>query len=286
MEDFDRTTEDTGNVVSLDHLNVTIVDQWAATLFYMAGLGLTRDPYMMVSVDNMWLNAGRQQFHVPTRPDAQVVRGHVGIVVPDMDQLVGRLKEIKPRLEGTKFDYTQADGYLDVTCPWGNHFHCTGPVAGFKATFGIPYVEFNVPPGTAPSIAHFYEVILRARTTVVEGAGQPAAVVLAGTDQSMVFREAPDEDRGYDGHHLAVYLADFSGPHADLGARGLVTEESNEHQYRFNNIVDLDTGEVLYELEHEVRSLRHPMYQRVLVNRDPSVTMANYTRAAEYLNVG
>ena len=208
MGDFDRTTEDTGNVVSLDHLNVTIVDQWAATLFYMAGLGLTRDPSMMVSVDNMWLNAGHQQFHVPTRPDAQVVRGHVGIVVPDMDQLMGRLEEIKPRLEGTKFDYTQADGYLDVTCPWGNHFHCTGPVAGFKATFGIPYVEFNVPPGTAPGIAHFYDVILRARTTVVQGAGQPAAVVQAGTDQSMVFREAPDEGRGYDGHHLAVYDRD------------------------------------------------------------------------------
>jgi len=232
MASFDRTTEDIGNVVSLDHLNLTIVDQWTATLFYISGLGLTRDPYMMVSVDNMWLNAGHQQFHVPTSPDPQVVRGHVGIVVPDMDQLIGRLEEIRPRLQGTMFDYSKVDGYLDVTCPWGNHFHCTGPFPGFKATFGIPYIEFNVPVGTAHGIAHFYEVVLRAETSVADVSGHPAAIVRVGTDQSMVFRETPDENRGYDGHHVAVYLADFSGPHADLGTRALVTEESNEHQYR------------------------------------------------------
>ena len=59
MATYDRTTEDAGNVVSLDHLNLTIADQPSAIAFYIMGLGLTRDPYMTVGLDNMWLNAGR-----------------------------------------------------------------------------------------------------------------------------------------------------------------------------------------------------------------------------------
>ena len=283
MATYDRTTQDAGNVLSLDHLNVTIGDQQTATLFYVVGLGLTRDPYLTVGLDNMWLNAGRQQFHVPTRPDGQVVRGRIGLVVPDLDGLKSRLAAIKPGLEGTLYDYEEVDGHVEVTCPWGNHFHCTGPIPGFRARFGVPFIEFNVPSGAADGIARFYRSVLGALATVGEVEGSAAAVVRAGPDQTMVFREEPSESRPYDGHHIAVYLADFSSPHTDLDSRGLVTEESNEHQYRFTNIVDPETNEVLYELEHEVRSMRHPMFQRALVNRDPSVAMGNYRPGSEYL---
>jgi hypothetical protein len=61
-----------------------------------------------------------------------------------------------------------------------------------------------------------------------------------------------------------------------LAARGLITAEDNQHQYRFENIVDLDSGEVLTSIEHEVRSMRHPMYARVLVNRNPKQTQMHY----------
>src|ERR1700712_5737532 len=54
---FDRAAEDLGNAIHLEHVNVTIPDQRLATLFYVAGLGLTRDPYLMVSDTNMWVNA-------------------------------------------------------------------------------------------------------------------------------------------------------------------------------------------------------------------------------------
>ena len=63
---YDRPAQDVGNSVHLEHVNVTIPSQHHATLFYVAGLGLTRDPYMMVSDDNMWVNVGRSQFHLPT----------------------------------------------------------------------------------------------------------------------------------------------------------------------------------------------------------------------------
>ena len=65
-------------------------------------------------------------------------------------------------------------------------------------------------------------------------------------------------------------------PTRRLQQLGLVTEESNQHQYRFKDIVDLDTRRVLFTIEHEVRSMQHPMYARVLVNRDPAQTGMNY----------
>src|SRR5712672_3200258 len=62
---FDRSAEDVGNVVALEHVNVRIPDQQIATVFYVTGLGLTRDPYIMTGIDNMWINVGRSQFHLP-----------------------------------------------------------------------------------------------------------------------------------------------------------------------------------------------------------------------------
>ena len=56
--------------------------------------------------------------------------------------------------------------------------------------------------------------------------------------------------------------------------RGLVAEESDQHQYRFQDIVDLDSGKVLFTVEHEVRSMTHPMFARPLVNRKPTRTTA------------
>ena len=91
---YDRAAEDLGNIVALEHVNVTVPDQQLATLFYVVGLGLTRDPYLMTSISNMWVNIGRSQFHLPTNKP-QVVRGHVGIVVPDREALLKRLQRLR-----------------------------------------------------------------------------------------------------------------------------------------------------------------------------------------------
>ena len=287
MTTYDRSTQDMGNVVSLDHVNLTIPDQQTATLFYVVGLGFTRDPYLTVGLENMWLNVGRQQFHLPTRAEAQTIRGHVGIVVPDLEQLAERLEGVKPRLADTAFAFSATDDVVDVTGPWGNRFRCTAPNGQFGGTrLGVPYIAFDVGVGTAAPIAHFYDSVLGASASVETVDGEPAAVVHVGRDQSLVFRESREASKPYDGHHIAVYLADFSTPHAALDGRGLVTEESSEYQYRFTKIIDLESGGLLYELEHEVRSMYHPMFQRPLVNRDPTVTQRDYTRGADALAVG
>ena len=72
----DLTAEDVGNIMLLEHVNVQVDDQSIATLFYLVGLGFTRDPHMMVGLENMWVNLGEQQFHLPTGTP-NVLRGHV-----------------------------------------------------------------------------------------------------------------------------------------------------------------------------------------------------------------
>jgi catechol 2,3-dioxygenase-like lactoylglutathione lyase family enzyme len=268
---YDRSVEDLGNIVALEHVNVRVPDQRPATLFYMAGLGLTRDPYLMASVTNMWANAGRSQFHLPTG-GPEVLRGRIGLVTPDREALLARLEKVREPLKGTKFAFEAHNDHVDATCPWGNRIRVHEPD---RARFGpiqlgMPYVEFPVPEGSARAIARFYREIMAAPAEVREEDGAPAAHAAVGHRQELIYRETREPLAPYDGHHLAIYLADFSGPHKRLAERGLVSEESDQHQYRFKDIVDLDSGKVLFTIEHEVRSMTHPLAFRPLVNRNPA----------------
>jgi hypothetical protein len=278
---YDRVRQDLGNIVALEHVNVKVPDQQVATLFYVVAMGFTRDPYLMVGLENMWINIGQSQFHLPTG-EAQNTRGIVGIVVPDLDALKARLAHVKGRLEHTQFSYAVDNGHVNVTCPWGNRMRCLSPGPEFgQTTLGIVWVEFPVPEGAADGIARFYAQGLGAVTCVVDEPAGRAARVCVGTNQQLVFRETQWPQMAYDGHHVQVYIADFSGPHRWLAKRGLVSEESSEHQYRFLDIVDPDSGQRLYQLEHEVRSVTHPLYMRPLVNRNAAQRQPTYQRGKD-----
>ena len=260
--------EDVGNILYLEHVNVRVPDQGKATLFYIVGLGFTRDPYMMVGVNNMWVNLGENQCHLPTG-DPQRIPGHVGIVTPDIDALKDRLASIRDGLAGTRFDFSDEGDYVRAICPWGNEFHCYGPSERFNGmSRGIPYVEFHVPRGTAQRIGEFYERGLGAPYSMEDGNGGAAAHVEAGTSQELVFRESDTASAdAYDGHHIQIYILNFSKPFEFMNERGLVSEGINNHQFRFVDIVDPESGDKLYKLEHEVRGARHRLYRRPLVNR-------------------
>jgi hypothetical protein len=274
---FDRAAEDLGNAIHLEHVNVTIPDQRIASLFYGAGLGLTRDPYLMVMDDNMWMNVGRSQFHLPTGKP-QVLRGKTGIVIEGREDLLKRLVTVKPKLADTKFNFTETNDYVEATCPWGNTIRLHEPDAARfgRITLGIPYVEFDVPAGTAKGVAKFYRQMIDVPATVVNGDGTTAKVTV-GKNQHLLFRETDKPLPDYDEHHVQIYVVNFSGPHKRLGERGLVNREDNQYQYRFRDITDLDTGKHLFTIEHEVRSLTHPMCLRPLVNRNPAQTARNYS---------
>lgn len=279
---FDRTADDVGNIVALEHVNVQVPDQGLATLFYVTGLGLTRDPYMMTGIDNMWVNVGRNQFHLPTGKP-QRLRGITGLVIPDRDALLSRLERVAPMLAGTLFGFTAHDDAVEVVCPWGNRIRCHTPDPRFgPITLGMPYVQLDVPPGSAAGIAAFYAGMFGVRASAASGSvaapqdDAPTARVPVGAGQWLLFRETAAPVAEYDGNHVQVYVADFSGPHRRLLERGLISEESNQHQYRFIRIVDPASGNELTRLEHEVRSMRHPMYARPLVNRNPAQTNRAY----------
>jgi hypothetical protein len=254
--------EDIGNIVSLEHVNVRVPDQSLATLFYIVGLGFTRDPYMNVGLTNMWINIGEQQFHLPTG-NPQVLRGHTGLVVPDLAALKERLAAVADQLSGTKFRWADHGEYVEAVSPWGNVYRCYPSGAFGTMQLGVPYVELTVPPGSAPAIQRFYSQVFDAPGTVKA----KTATIEVGGGQTLVFREAKKVPE-YDGHHIAVYIANFSGPFEYLSEHSLITEGIRNHQFRFQDIVDPETGKAVFALEHEVRSSRHPGFRRQLVNRE------------------
>jgi catechol-2,3-dioxygenase len=273
---FDRTAEDLGNSIHFEHVNIQVPDQRLAALFYVAGLGLTRDPYLMVSDTNMWINVGSSQFHLPSG-QPQVLRGHTGIVISGREALLGRLASVVKKLEGTAFTYREHNDYVEATCPWGNRVRCYEPDAARfgRITLGIPYVELDVPVGTAQGICAFYPEIMGMPAEFKNGEGTVAHVKI-GRDQHLQFRETVSPQPDYDGHHVQMYITNFSGPHRRLLERNLIWSEDNQYQYRFRDIIDPKSGRHLFTIEHEVRSATHPMYLRQLVNRNTAQTNRNY----------
>jgi hypothetical protein len=267
-----RSVNDPGNIVAFEHVNTAIADQQLATAFYITGLGLTRDPYLMTGLDNMWANIGRSQFHLPTG-QPQVVRGVIGLVVPELDALTQRLKRVERTLAGTQFAFTAGAGHVDTISPWGNRIRCHAPDARFGETLlGLAYVELAVPRGTSAGIGRFYRQVLGAAVDVANN----AAHVCVGAQQQLVFREQDASLPEYDGNHIQVYLADLAGPHASLAKLGVTIREVDPHQYLFEDVVDPDTGMGLYRLQHEIRGIHHPLYARPLINRNPAQTNRNY----------
>jgi hypothetical protein len=276
QQPFDRAAEDLGNSIHLEHVNVTVPDQRLATLFYVVGLGLTRDPYLMVADSNMWVNVGRSQFHLP-RGAPQVLRGHTGIVISGRAALLERLAAVAKELEGTRFSFSEHNDYVEAICPWGNRVRCYEPdEARFgRITLGIPYVEFEVPVGTAKGSCAFYPEIMGIQAELKNGDATVARAKM-GKNQYLQFRETDAPQPEFDGHHVQMYITDFSGPYRRLSERDLISQEDNQYQYRFRDIIDLASGKHLFTVEHEVRSATHPMYLRPLINRNPAQTNRTY----------
>jgi hypothetical protein len=279
---FDRTTQSVGNIVQLEHWNVVINDQRLATLFYVVGLGGTRDPFLFPGMENMWVNFGRTQVHMPSRgenPKAERVRGTMGYVVPDLEALKKRLeyagsemKRVAPE-KPNQFSWREKDGAVEATCPWGNRVRCHAPSPEFgKTELGLVYIDFDVPPGSAEGIALFYNDVMKAPARAERG----RATVSIGREQRLYFTETMAPIPEYDNHHFQVYIADFSTPYRWLLERDLITMESDEAEWRFQWIVDPRDGRKLFQIEHEVRSMKHRLFGRPMINRNHSITNMTY----------
>jgi len=244
----------------------------------------------------LWANMGASQFHLPYGETAQSIPGHIGLRYASLDALEERLKaypdcykkytkeegclrvldhygnefacRAPPAIEKRRAqDYRQPvlkasdphyDEYKTIDC------------------LGLDYVEFRCPPGTAAKIALFYETIFDATISVYED----VCIVALGhvdsngrADQSLIFRES-DVATPYDGHHIAMYVGETSADYERAFAHALqagivwvnprfsdktmdIEGARQWNQFRLKDIIDVETGEVLMELEHEMRSIEH-----------------------------
>ena len=240
---------------------------------------------MRVGLDNMWINIGENQVHLPTG-GPQVIRGAVHVMMPRLDSLLTRLADIAPSMEGTCFEFSDEGDHVVAICPWGNRYVCHSyEKFGGDNQLGIPVVEFPVPAGSADGIARFYRDILGASSSVDESGNQKVARIRVGRGQELQFSETDDDIVDYDGHHVAIYISDFNTPYQQLVERGLITRDEQEYEYRFQEIVDPDSGDALFTLEHEVRSVTHPIFARPLINRNPDQIQATYVRGADAFSV-
>ena len=282
LKQYDRDAHAVGNIVHLEHFNVCIPDQRLATLFYVVGLGGTRDPYLFMGLENMWVNFGRTQCHLPSRavpPRTEVLRGTVGLVVPSLAELKKRLefagnemKRVVPEAK-TKFSWQEKDGTVEAICPWGNRVRCHAPAPEFGNTeLGIVYVDFDVPQGAADGIARFYKEVMQAPARA-EG---KRAIVNVGRNQRLYFTETGKPLPEYDNHHIQIYIADFGSPYHWLKERDLITMETDADEWRFQWIVDPKDLRKLFQIEHETRSMKHRLFNRPLVNRNHGITNMTY----------
>ena len=286
LKQYDRDAQVVGNIVHLEHFNVIVGDQRFATLFYVVGLGGTRDPYIFAGLENMWVNFGRTQVHLPNRGGKapEVLRGTAGFVVPSLEEAKKRLehagnemKRIAPDVK-TRFSWREKDGTIEATCPWGNRVRLHAPSPEFGRTeLALAYVDFDVPQGTAEGIARFYNEIMRAPARF----NLNRTSVSIGRDQRLFFTETAAPQPEYDNHHIQIYIADFATPYHWLKERGLINMETDAEEWRFQWITDPRDGRRLFQIEHEVRSMKHRLFNRPLVNRNHGVTNLNFVPGSD-----
>ena len=262
-------TPEIGAVTHFEHVNFSVPDQGPAMLFFCEGLGFTRDPARMVGTRNMWINAGRQQFHMP-RGEAIPFPGEVGVSVKDIKRVHRNMKRIARELKGTEFSIKEVGKTLTCTSPWGHvlRVHQAGQLSG-RMPQAISYVNFWVPVGTAKTIADFYEKMVYAPTEVAKRGKHAMAVVTVGANQHFHFIERPDYEPVDHPNHVAIYVTRYREMYRQFKAKKMLMRPDVEEQFRFEKMFNPRSGKVVFSFEHEVRSLYHPDYLKPLTNRVP-----------------
>ena len=277
----------------LEHINIVVGDRQEAERFYFEeGLGCFRDPAKPGgpgTSGTMWANLGNQQFHLAQEEDddpRQVVRGSIGLCLPDAEKAASRLEKFcaVERHSDTRFT---------VTCPVGNTFHCyqvakdpptegigkrpkmvnlhkgdgyAGDAFSVRNGPGIRYVQFLV--ADAQKAAQSYVDEFGGSVTQEDG----LTCVAAGLGPVHLLFEsaepAADADARPDGGHSCVDADAFSERYERLSSTARMFTNP-----RFNH---LDTCDSLDEalasrtfrfafdsvpfVEHETRALSHAQF--------------------------
>jgi hypothetical protein len=263
---------DVGGIVHLEHVNFTIADYDLAAVFFMAGLGFTRDPFTRTDETNMAINVGLQQFHLPRRPaGTPPMHGVIGLISPELEAVRQRFDGLAREgiFDGTPYRYTVMQDFHEIMSPFGvrMRLHPTGSLP-YPRVLGLPYVEIPVPAGSAAGISRFYQRVMQAPVAHEESGN--AVQVTMGPYQWVRFVETDglnDYDNGT--FHIAYYVGHYGAVFDAIDNRGDLMGGGDDQVFFFKNIFDPDTGKTVFALQNEIRSFYHADFMRPLVNRWP-----------------
>ena len=211
---FGLTSPEIGRMLHMDHVNFETPDHEMATIFYMNGLGFTRDPYRRADEQNMGVNVGRQQFHLPKRGEyTPPFYGIVGLVVPDIGGIKQRFEVLNDlgKFEGTPYGWLEEGNAVLMTSPFGYRLrlHSYGTLE-FTKPLGIAYVEVPAPLGKAARIGKFYEKIVGAPVQISAVGGTEAAIISAGPHQEIKFIERQLDDYDTYSMHISYHVTHYN----------------------------------------------------------------------------
>jgi len=217
--------------------------------------------------------------------------GHMGIILPSLDQLHHRLTAITPKLQGTDFRFERRRApaasfdylscvlpkihleqeklveWIDVQCPWGNHFRIyERDTSDLFDAYGVPrfpdiglaYIEELCKPGTAGKIASYYERFFGTNVSVLPGRSH----VQMGPHQELIFREV-DIPPIWSGTHVCIYVNRFAKVWREFKKRDMLYkknrfsdrydtwEEAVEH-HQFRVADIFVESETGYEVVHQL----------------------------------
>lgn len=259
-------------------------------------LELTNDARRRLDVSLLggltWANVGLQQFHLPWADTLergedgkpwQTVRGEIVLSWPE-EKIPGLRDRLNRSSTTTLLDNDDDEEVLLFTGSGNNTFRIVkgdrkiGPFLDLHDThlpgnpsegLGMKSIRFEVPRRTARGICEFYREIFDA--VALLSPDESSCSLLVGFVQSLDFVEKDDVE-SYDRHHVAVYLNGpaFESSYRKLKQRNLVyfnprfpqfhydtyQDALFFNEYRFKDIVG-EEGRMLYELEHEIRTLDH-----------------------------
>ena len=271
IDDHDCLPE-VGGILHLDHFNFEMEEHELATIFFINGLGLTRDPYQRVDETNMGVNIGLQQFHLPRRGTVTPpFHGEIGLILPDLSVVQERLDRLQGlgRFHDTLYGLDEVtDEYLLVKSPWGVRMRIwQSGVLPFHRAMGMVYVDIPVTPGSADSLRSFYKTLLGAPFHMADIGGEKSAVVAVGPHQQLRFRERDLDDHNLYEFHVAYYLSNYNFARDAAIKTGALRGEGNGQVCFLDGPFDPESGDLLLEFRQEWRSVYHPDFMRPLVNR-------------------
>jgi hypothetical protein len=279
-----------GRILHMEHFNHQVAEQDTATVFFMNGMGFTRDPYQRTDETNIGVNVGFQQLHLPLRGPTHPFDGVIGLVVPDLPVSEARLKRLEDggKFQGTPYRYEAVDNMTAyITSPYGTDFrlHQMGSVA-FGKPLGIPYIEFMIPPGMATGIVKFYQKVMDSPARLREIDGVTMAEVVMGPYQHIRFIEKELESYELFSFHIAIFVSHFETTKQRLVDLGVDVHGERHDICFWNPIVEPDTGDHLLNLQHEMRSVYHPDFMHPYTNRWPMDhdPFAHQAEVVEYLH--